>query len=179
MSGRSRRISTKLIAAVSAAVAAISIVATAIQWAQRESAVSHSLSLPAGEVDATIDAALRDAMVKADAEMLAGVIGRVRKMTAVKRIYLLDQTGRVPHTSDETMPQELVHWRCVGWWKASTSGGRSTRPFLGYRRVMPCNSSATVWEAPRSGVVLAGSRPARAVDCPTRISVSRKPCGST
>ena len=110
MLGRSRRISTKLIVAVSVAVAAITAITTMFQWEQRQAAMSNSLRGHAGEIDATIDAALRDAMVKTDSDMMASMIGRVGKMTAVKRVYLLDAAGKVSHTSDPTMPGQVFSW---------------------------------------------------------------------
>ena len=72
--------------------------------------MSNSLRGHAGEIDATIDAALRDAMVKTDSDMMASMIGRVGKMTAVKRVYLLDAAGKVSHTSDPTMPGQVFSW---------------------------------------------------------------------
>jgi len=61
----------------------------------------------AGEIVDTIDAALRDAMAKADDEMMTSMIGRVGKMPAVRRVYLLDPGGKVAHSSDSTMPPQL------------------------------------------------------------------------
>jgi methyl-accepting chemotaxis protein len=107
MFGRSRRISTTLIVAVTAAVAAITLVTTAIQWAQRESAMKAALKEHAGEIVDTIDAALRDAMAKADDEMMTNMIGRVGKMPAIRRVYLLDPAGKVAHSSDPTIPAQL------------------------------------------------------------------------
>jgi methyl-accepting chemotaxis protein len=108
MSGRSRRISTKLIVAVTVTVAATTLVATAIQWAQRQSAMTASLQTHAGEIVDTIDAALRDAMAKADSDMITSMIAQVGKMSAVRRIYLLDPDGKVAHSSDPTMPGQLA-----------------------------------------------------------------------
>jgi len=111
MLGRSRRISTRLIVAVSVAVASTTLVSTAIQWVQRQAAVTESLRQHAAEVDATIDVALRDAMAKADSEVIAGMIGRLGKMPAVKRVYLIDPAGKVAHGSDPAMPGEVAGWR--------------------------------------------------------------------
>jgi methyl-accepting chemotaxis protein len=108
MFGSSRRISTKLIVAVTVTVAVTTLVATGIQWAQRQSAMTASLQMHAGEIVDTIDAALRDAMAKADNEMLTSMVGRVGKMPEVRRIYVLDPSGKVAHSSDPTMPAQLA-----------------------------------------------------------------------
>jgi methyl-accepting chemotaxis protein len=108
MLGSTRRISTKLIVAVTVTVAATTFVATGIQWAQRQSAMTESLQEHAGEIVDTIDAALRDAMAKADNDMITSMIAQVGKMPAVRRIYLLDTTGKVAHASDPSMPSQLT-----------------------------------------------------------------------
>lgn len=108
MFGRSRRISTRLIVAVTVTVGTTTLGATAIQWAQRQSATSASLRLHAGEIVDTIDAALRDAMAKADDEMMKSMIGRVGAMAAVRRVYLLDPAGKVAQSSDPDMPTHLA-----------------------------------------------------------------------
>jgi methyl-accepting chemotaxis protein len=108
---RSRRVSTKLIVPVSLAVVGISSVAVGIQWVQRQTATADGLRRNAAEIDATIDAALRDAMAKADSEMMDGMLARLSKLPAVKRIYLVDAAGKVSHTSDPTMPTRVSDWR--------------------------------------------------------------------
>jgi methyl-accepting chemotaxis protein len=72
--------------------------------------MTRQLGEHAREIDSTIDAALREAMVKTDAEMVTNMVGRVGKMAEVKRIYLVDTEGRVGHTSDPTMPAEVSAW---------------------------------------------------------------------
>jgi len=107
MFGRSRQVSTRLIAAVTVAVAAITLVTTLIQWAQRQSAMTASLRLHAGEIVGTIDAAFRDAMARADTEMMTSMVSRVGKMPAVRRVYLLDPAGKVAYASDPAMPAQV------------------------------------------------------------------------
>lgn len=108
MLGRARRISTKMVAAVSIAVAAITVLATTVQWIQRQRAMTQGLVEHVSEIEATIDAAAREAMMKMDTDMITSMIGRLGQMEAVKRAYLLGREGKVSYTSDKTMPASLA-----------------------------------------------------------------------
>jgi methyl-accepting chemotaxis protein len=105
---KSRRISTKMVAAVSIAVAAVTVVATTVQWIQRQRATTQGLVEHVGEIEATIDAAVREAMIKMDTDMITSMVGRLGQMDAVKRAYILGREGKVSYSSDKTMPASLA-----------------------------------------------------------------------
>jgi methyl-accepting chemotaxis protein len=110
MLGKARRISTKMVAAVSIAVAAITLLATVFQWIQRQRAMTQGLVEHVSEIEATIDAAVREAMIKMDTDMITSMVARVGRMSAVKRAFIVGRDGKVSYTSDKSMPSSLVDW---------------------------------------------------------------------
>ena len=99
MTAGTKSVSSRMILWSVGALLVVSLVSSGVQWRQRQSAMTRNMKDHSGEVSTTLEAVLRDAMLRMDAQSIANALKDVAKMPTVRRAYVVDRSGSVTRST--------------------------------------------------------------------------------
>ncbi len=101
MTAGTKSISSRMILWSVGALLVVSLVSSGLQWRQRQNAMTRTMKDHSSEISTTLEAVLRDAMLRMDAQSIANALKDVAKMPTVRRAYVVDRTGSVTRSTVE------------------------------------------------------------------------------
>jgi methyl-accepting chemotaxis protein len=96
-------LSLKIILPISAILVVVFGCEAAWQWRARNAELTDSLNLHAQETSAVVESTLRHAMLAADLEAIDSMMTGLGRLNGVKRLFVVDRSGKVFRSSDPTM----------------------------------------------------------------------------
>ena len=102
MSSRMQSLFAKMMLTVTVLLLSIQTFTTYLQWKEKERSLLRDMNEGMDEVEITMDAAARHAMMKVDTEALDNMIKRVGSMDTIRGVFITDAQGKITRCSDRT-----------------------------------------------------------------------------
>jgi methyl-accepting chemotaxis protein len=99
---KSGSLATKIVLPILGTLAVVVAGVLWIEWKERESAAVNRLEEHTAAMNATLEAALRHSMMKADTEGIEITLQKVERIRGTRRVFVLDADAKVARASDKS-----------------------------------------------------------------------------